>query len=101
MGEMDGIHVDPRALDDAVAAAAFTGVATVEVGERRVLQRCEGYLHRAHRVPMIAGARIAIASGNKTFTALAAMRLVGRARCGSTNRCALSSAMTCPSSTTP
>lgn len=82
MGAMDGIHVDPRALDDAVAAAAFTGVVTVDVGDRRLLERCEGYLHRAHRVPMTANARIAIASGNKTFTALAVMRLVedGRLR---------------------
>ena len=76
MGAMDGIRVDPRALDDAVAAAAFTGVVTVDVGDRRLLERCEGYLHRAHRVPMTADARIAIASGNKTFTALAVMRLV-------------------------
>ena len=82
MGEMDGIHLDPQALDDAVAAASFTGVATVDAGDQRLLERCEGYLHRAHRVPMTADARIAIASGNKTFTALAVMSLVedGRLR---------------------
>jgi len=82
MGEMDDIHLDPQALDDAIAAASFTGVATVDVGDQRLLERCEGYLHRAHRVPMTADARIAIASGNKTFTALAVMRLVedGRLR---------------------
>jgi CubicO group peptidase (beta-lactamase class C family) len=82
MGEMDGIHLDPQALDVAVAAAAFSGVATVDVGDRRLLERCEGHLHRAHRVPMRADARIAIASGNKTFTAIAVMRLVedGRLR---------------------
>lgn len=76
MEGMDGIRLNPRTLDDAVAAAAFTGVVTVDVGEERLLERCEGYLHRAHRVPMTADARIAIASGNKTFTALAVMRLV-------------------------
>jgi CubicO group peptidase (beta-lactamase class C family) len=70
------MHVDPRALDDAVAAAAFTGVATVDVDDRRVLERCEGFIHRALRVPMTSGARIAIASGSKAFTALAVMRLV-------------------------
>ena len=70
------MHVDPRALDDAVAAEAFTGVATVDVADRRILERCEGFIHRALRVPMTARARIAIASGSKTFTALAVMRLV-------------------------
>ncbi|HSF97229.1 MAG TPA: serine hydrolase domain-containing protein [Ornithinibacter sp.] len=73
---MDGIHLDPRSIDDAVATGAFTGVATVDVGDRRLLERCAGYLHRAHGVPMTAGTRIAIASGSKTFTALAVMHLV-------------------------
>jgi CubicO group peptidase (beta-lactamase class C family) len=70
------MHVDPRALDDAVAKESFTGVATVDVAGRRTLERCEGFLHRALRVPMTAQARIAIASGSKAFTALAVMRLV-------------------------
>ena len=70
------MHVDPRALDDAVAAEAFTGVVTVDVADRRILERCEGFIHRALRVPMSSRARIAIASGSKTFTALAVMRLV-------------------------
>ena len=59
-----------------MAAEAFTGVATVDVADRRVLERCEGFIHRALRVPMTPGARIAIASGSKAFTALAVMRLV-------------------------
>lgn len=70
------MQVDLRALDDAVVAAAFTGVATVDVADRRTLERCEGFLHRALRVPMTPSARIAIASGSKAFTALAVMRLV-------------------------
>ena len=70
------VHVDPRALDDAVAAESFTGVATVDVAGQRVLERCEGFIHRALRVPMTAGTRIGIASGSKVFTALAIMRLV-------------------------
>ncbi len=70
------MHVDPRALDDAVAAEAFTGVVTVDVGDARVLERCEGFIHRALRVPMTPTARIGIASGSKAFTALAVMRLV-------------------------
>ena len=59
-----------------MAAQAFTGVATVDVADRRVLERCEGFIHRALQVPMTPGARIAIASGSKAFTALAVMRLV-------------------------
>lgn len=70
------MQVDLRALDDAVAASAFTGVVTVDVADRRTLERCEGFLHRAVGVPMTPRARIAIASGSKAFTALAVMRLV-------------------------
>ncbi|HYN29449.1 MAG TPA: serine hydrolase domain-containing protein [Dermatophilaceae bacterium] len=70
------MQVDPRALDEAAAAEAFTGVTTVDVAGRRLLERCDGFLHRALRVPMTPGARIAIASGSKAFTALAVMRLV-------------------------
>lgn len=70
------MHVDPRTLDEAVARQAFTGVATVDVADRRVLERSEGFISRALRVPMTATTRIAIASGSKAFTALAVMRLV-------------------------
>ena len=68
--------VDPRTLDNAVAAKTFTGVVTVDVADRRILERCEGFIHRALRVPMTAQTRIAIASGSKAFTALAVMRLI-------------------------
>lgn len=68
------MHVDPVALDDAVRKHAFTGVATVDVGDRRTLERCEGFVHRALAAPMTADTRIAIASGSKGFTALAVMR---------------------------
>lgn len=70
------MELDPRTLDAAVAESRFSGVVTVDVGGQRVLERCEGFLHRALRVPMTAGARLAIASGSKAFTALAVMRLV-------------------------
>ncbi|MBK6762038.1 MAG: beta-lactamase family protein [Micrococcales bacterium] len=70
------MDVDLRALDDAVAARAFTGVVTVDVANLRVLERAEGFIHRALRVPMATTARIAVASGSKAFTALAVMRLV-------------------------
>ncbi|KRE56956.1 serine hydrolase [Phycicoccus sp. Soil748] len=70
------MQIDPRALDEAVDAEGFTGVVTVDVGDQRVLERCEGFVHRALQAPMTPGARLAIASGSKGFTALAVMRLV-------------------------
>ncbi|MBZ2194776.1 serine hydrolase domain-containing protein [Occultella gossypii] len=70
------MHIDSEALDDAVAKATFSGVVTVDVADRRTFERTEGFLHRALGVPMTAQARIAIASGSKSFTALAVMRLV-------------------------
>lgn len=70
------MRVDVRTLDEAAVAEAFTGVATVNVADRRVMERCEGLVHRALRVPMTSQARIGIASGSKAFTALAVMRLV-------------------------
>ena len=70
------MDIDARALDDAVAKNAFTGVAAIDIADRRVLERCEGFAHRALRAPMTADTRIAIASGSKSFTALAVMRLV-------------------------
>lgn len=70
------MHVDPRTLDDAVARQAFSGVATVDVGDQRTMERCEGFIHRGFGIPMTSTARIAMASGSKAFTALAVMRLV-------------------------
>jgi CubicO group peptidase (beta-lactamase class C family) len=74
------VHVDARTLDEAVAKRPFTGVIAIDVGDERVLERAEGFLHRAHGVPMRADARIAIASGSKAFTALAILRLVEQGR---------------------
>ncbi|SFS09926.1 CubicO group peptidase, beta-lactamase class C family [Agrococcus baldri] len=70
------MQVDQGRLDEAIARRPFTGVIAIDVGDRRVLERAEGFLHRAHGVRMRADARIAIASGSKAFTALAILRLV-------------------------
>lgn len=74
------MHIDQAELDEAVAKGAFTGVVAIDVGDERVLELAEGFLHRALGVPMRADARIAIASGGKAFTALAVMRLVEQGR---------------------
>ncbi|GAA1784663.1 serine hydrolase domain-containing protein [Agromyces lapidis] len=68
--------LDRTALDAAVRKASFTGVVTVDVGDERRFERVEGYAHRALHVPNTTQTRFAIASGAKTFTALAVLRLI-------------------------
>lgn len=74
------MEIDPRVLDHAVARNRFSGVATVHLAGRRTYERVEGFAHRGYGVPMTVDTRIAIASGNKGFTALAVMRLVEEGR---------------------
>jgi CubicO group peptidase (beta-lactamase class C family) len=70
------IHLDETALEAAASEKSFSGVVTIDVGDTRVLERCDGFAHRAFRAPMTADTRLAMASGSKTFTALAVVRLV-------------------------
>ena len=70
------IPLSPEALDAAVEAESFTGVLTIDVGDKRTLERCEGFANRALGVPNTPSTRISAASGNKGFTALVIMRLV-------------------------
>ncbi|HWM16406.1 MAG TPA: serine hydrolase domain-containing protein [Microbacterium sp.] len=70
------IPITPEALDGAIEAESFTGVLTVDVGDRRTLERCEGFANRALGVRNTPSTRISAASGNKGFTALVTMRLV-------------------------
>lgn len=72
--------IDPTQLDTAVEEHHFSGVVTIDVGDDRVLELCHGFAHRALRVPNTPTTRFAIASGSKTFTALAIMRLVEAGR---------------------
>jgi CubicO group peptidase (beta-lactamase class C family) len=72
----DGPVIDDAAMEVAARKRSFTGVATVDVGDERRYERVAGYAHRALQVPNTAATRIAIASGSKTFTALAVLRLV-------------------------
>jgi CubicO group peptidase (beta-lactamase class C family) len=72
----DAPKIDEEAMAEAAAKASFTGVATVDVGNERRYERLGGFAHRALRVPHTSATRIAIASGSKTFTALAVLSLV-------------------------
>lgn len=63
-------------LDDAAARASFSGIVMVDVDDRREVERSYGFAHRALAVPNTAGTRFAVASGSKTFTALAVLQLV-------------------------
>lgn len=77
---MDAAHglpaIDDAAVDIAARKESFTGVATIDVGDERRYERVAGYAHRALEVPPTASTRFAIASGGKTFTALAVLRLI-------------------------
>lgn len=67
---------DVSDAEEAAASPEFSGVATIDVGDERVYERAAGFAHRAHRVPVTAETRFAIASGSKVFTALTVLRLV-------------------------
>lgn len=76
------VFLTPEALDAAIDAESFTGVLTIDVGDTRTLERCEGFANRALGVPHTPGTRISAASGNKGFTALVIMRLVETGKLG-------------------
>lgn len=80
------VQIDGRAVDAAAAASGFTGVVAIDAGEDRVFERCYGFAHRALAVPNTVGARFALASGSKTFTAVAVLRLVEQGRLRLTDR---------------
>lgn len=64
-----------RAGDDE-GVAPFAGVVRVDVEGRTALRAGFGMADRAHRTPMTASTRLAMASGSKTFTALVVLSLV-------------------------
>jgi CubicO group peptidase (beta-lactamase class C family) len=68
--------IDESAVDHAAQKQSFSGVVTVVVGDERRYERVAGFAHRALEVPNTPTTRFAIASGGKTFTALAVLRLI-------------------------
>lgn len=74
------MEFNDSSVDAAAAASGFTGVVAIDAGDERLFERCYGFAHRALAVPNTAGTRFALASGSKTFTALAVLRLVEQGR---------------------
>jgi CubicO group peptidase (beta-lactamase class C family) len=70
------VGIDGRALAAAAAEGELTGVVTIDVGDERVFERSFGYAHRALGIANTTDTRFALASGSKTFTATAVLRLV-------------------------
>jgi len=70
------VELDPDAVQVAAAKEAFTGVVAVDVADRRVFEKAFGHAHRGYDVVNHPETQFAMASGSKTFTALAVMRLV-------------------------
>lgn len=73
---------DGRTLERTVERLAgdhpFTGVVRVSAGGETLVHRAWGYRNRAERLPCETDTRFAIASGSKTFTAVAVCRLIDR-----------------------
>lgn len=65
------MQIDEPAIDAAAAESGFTGVVAIDGGDQRLFERCCGFANRAAGVPNTADTRFALASGSKTFTALA------------------------------
>jgi CubicO group peptidase (beta-lactamase class C family) len=65
-----------EAVDEIATEASFSGVVRVDRSGTTELARAYGLSDRAHGIPNGADTMFAIASGSKTFTALAVMSLV-------------------------
>lgn len=70
------MRIDAAAVDAAAAERGFSGIVTLDAGDERLLERTFGYAHRALASPNTTATRFATASGGKSFTALAVMRLI-------------------------
>ena len=65
-----------RDLDALAATTGFSGVVRVDGAHGLVLEAAYGMAHRGHRIANEVGTRLAIASGTKSFTALAVVSLI-------------------------
>jgi CubicO group peptidase (beta-lactamase class C family) len=67
-----------NAVDATAERTGFSGVVRVDRSGEIALCAAYGFADRAHRVPTTVESQFAVASGSKTFTALAVMSLVER-----------------------
>ncbi|MGC3993966.1 MAG: serine hydrolase domain-containing protein [Propionicimonas sp.] len=74
------MRADEAALTRAIAENAFSGVVAIDQPAESPYRRAVGFAHRALGVPNNPRTRFALASGGKTFTALAVLRLVQEGR---------------------
>lgn len=70
------MDIDEARLAEAAAQNRFSGVVAVSTADAPAWYRCYGAAHRAFGVPNTPDTRFALASGSKTFTAMAVLRLV-------------------------
>lgn len=70
------MDLDAAAVDAAAKKGSFTGVVAVDVAGTREFERAYGFAHRGYEVPNHPETQFGVASGSKTFTALAVLRLV-------------------------
>jgi len=68
--------VDRDGLDSLVAAERFSGVVRIDRGGEVELAVAYGMAHRGWGIPNTIDTRFALASGSKTFTALAVVSLI-------------------------
>ena len=77
-----------RRIDDLAAETGFSGVVRLDRGGATLVDAAYGLADRAHGIPMTTSSQLGMASGSKTFTALAILRLVeeGQLRLSTTAR---------------
>ena len=69
-------HELAAGVDEIAADVGFSGVVRIDLEGRAAVERAYGFADRGRRIANTADTRFAIASGSKTFTALAVMALV-------------------------
>ena len=65
-----------REVDELATRIGFSGVVRVDGADGLLFETAHGLAHRAHGIPNTTDTRFAIASGTKTFTALAVVSLI-------------------------
>ena len=70
------VNLDLDALERIAVETGFSGAVRVGRGEQIAVERAYGLSDRAHRIPNAVETRFAIASGSKSFTALAVVALI-------------------------